>query len=198
MPHCCCVCPQVASKDVHLGVLPFRPSAVTAAGAGAPAPAGATSTSASTAAAGSGLAGSGEPISQEGLDWKLPVIVLVLLIAASATVLQPVVVDILQLRPLPPLSSAETAATYATTITSASSSFKAAGGGNGGGGGGGGSQSGFVSAVSRAAVAAAAAVPVPDAAGEAVASEWASDGELRSLGVKKGGASMRSRASRRA
>jgi hypothetical protein len=154
----------VASKDVHLGVLPFQPSAAAAAGS-------------SPTAAGAPGAGAAQSLSEEGLDWKLPVIVLVLFVAASATVLRPAVVDILQLKPLPPPSSEP------------ASSSKGAQGYNGGG-----SSSSAAAAVSRAAVAAAAAVPVPD-----TDSEWASDADLRSLGVVKGRApSIRSRASRRA
>lgn len=147
---------------MHLGVLPFQPSA-----AAAGAPIGATS---AAAAAGT----HGPELSEEGLDWKLPVIVLVLFVAAAATVLQPAVVDIFQLRPLPPPSVTDT---------------NAASGGKG-------AANGSSAAVNRAAVAAAAAVPVPDDLG----SEWASEGDQRSLGVgvKNRGASMRSRASRRA
>lgn len=117
-----------------------------------------------------------QSLSEEGLDWKLPVIVLVLFVAAAATVLQPAVVDILQLKPLPPPSGA---------VSEPASSSKGTQAHNGGS---------SAAAVSRAAVAAAAAVPVPD-----TDSEWASDAEQRSLGVVKGRApSIRSRASRRA
>lgn len=116
-------------------------------------------------------------MSEEGLDWKLPVIVLVLFVGAAATVLQPAVVDILQLKPLPPPSSG--------AVSEPASSSKGAQAYNGGS---------SMAVVGRAAVAAAAAVPVPD-----TDSEWASDAEQRSLGVVKGRApSIRSRASRRA
>lgn len=158
---------QVTSKDLHLGVLPFQPRTAAAAAA----PAGATSTATVGAPA-------AEAISEEGLDWKLPVIVLVLFIAASTTILQPAVVDIFQLRPLPPPSAADTLA---------GSSFKAAGNGASG-------SAGASAAAARAAVAAAAAVAVPDDS----TSEWASDAEQRSLGVKSKGNSMRSRSTRRA
>lgn len=152
---------QVTSKDLHLGVLPFQPAA--AAGA----------TSSSAAAAGIPTA---ESLSEEGLDWKLPVIVLVLFFAAAGSVLQPAVVDIFQLRPLPPPAVPE------TVIPPASGKGAVNGGSSNAG-------------VSKATVAAAAAVPVPDTD---LNSEWASDAEQRSLGVKSRGASMRSRASRRA
>lgn len=70
---------QVPTKDLHLGVLPYTASPL--------------SSSAGAAAA------SGAHVSDDGLDWKVPVLVVLLLIAGSATVLKPAIVDILQLRP---------------------------------------------------------------------------------------------------
>jgi hypothetical protein len=107
----------------------------------------------------------------------MPVIVLVLFIAAAATVLKPTIADILQLNPVLTSSAADAQASFGSKAAG-NSSF----GGN--------------SATTRAAVAAAAAVPVPDADSM---SEWASDGDQRSLGVggRSKNVSMRSRSSRR-
>lgn len=163
----------MTSKDLHLGVLPFQPSVTAAAAALSTG----TSIPATPGAPGASLlGGSAEPISQGGLDWKLPVIVLVLFVAAAATVAQPAVVDILQLRPLPP------PAPLAAEVEKPGK----AGASNGGAAG---------TVAGRAAVAAAAAVPVPEVDSS---SQWASDAEQRSLGVKGKGPSMRSRAARRA
>jgi hypothetical protein len=154
-----------------LGVLPFYPSAAKAAGT----PAGATATEAP------GTPGTTEPISHEGLDWKMPVIVLVLFVAAAATVLKPTIADILQLNPVLTSPAADVQASHSSKAAgNSSSSF---GGGS--------------AAATRAAVAAAAAVPVPDTD---LTNEWASDGDQRSLGVggRSKNVSMRSRSSRRA
>lgn len=141
----------------------------------------------------------GVQLSDEGLDWKAPVLVLLLLAAGSVTVFKPAIIDILQLRSAVSASTGASTSSTGNGVANASSSGGAGTGRQGNNGG----RSAAASAASRAAaVAAAAAAPLPAgdgaaAAGAADDSEWLDDNELRGMGMKqRGAAGARSRARR--
>ncbi|KAF6256204.1 hypothetical protein COO60DRAFT_1702424 [Scenedesmus sp. NREL 46B-D3] len=170
---------QVPAKDIHLGILPYKAAPLASA--------------TSSAAAGTQL-------SDEGLDWKAPVMVLLLLAAGSATVFKPTIIDILQLRaPLSAPANGNSGGAAGAAAAPRQGTSSRADGAPGAASG------------RAAAVAAAAAAPLPvgvgatAAAAEAAAaaaaglknsSEWLDDNEMRGMGMKQRGASSARRTRR--
>ncbi|KAF6253185.1 hypothetical protein COO60DRAFT_1703943 [Scenedesmus sp. NREL 46B-D3] len=169
---------QVPAKDIHLGILPYKAAPLASA--------------TSSAAAGTQL-------SDEGLDWKAPVMVLLLLAAGSATVFKPTIIDILQLRA--PLSAPATATRVGQLALLQHPGRVPAAGQTGrlalhlarsccGG-------SSCSTASCRGwATAAAAEAAAAAAAGLKNSSEWLDDNEMRGMGMKQRGASSARRTRR--